>query len=278
MTKIAAIQMCSTHDLKANLAMAESLIATAAANHAELVVLPENFALMPLQPRDYHSIKESVGNGKIQTRLAQLAKKHHIWLVAGTLPLKGNNGTKLRSATLVFNAKGECIARYDKIHLFDVKLSDTEQYNESDIYEPGNQLVLVDSPFGKIGLGVCYDIRFPELFRFLWNKGAEIFALPTAFTYKTGEAHWETLAKSRAIENFCYFIGATQGGVHTNGRKTFGHPIIVEPWGNIIAEEKSPIPCIIYADTDLKKLHQIRNSMPTYDHQKIFFDVGRLST
>ena len=165
-------------------------------------------------------------------------KKIKCGLSGEQIPIECVDENKIRAASLVFDDTGQCVARYDKIHLFDVVLSEHEVYRESDTTEPGTNLVVINTPFGAIGLAVCYDLRFPELFRCLFNKGAEIIILPTAFTEKTGKAHWEVLARSRAIENFCYFIGACQGGVHSNGRTTYGNSIIIDPWGNIISKKK----------------------------------------
>src|SRR5579862_4696011 len=247
MEKIAAVQMCSSHLLDENLASAAHSISEARKNAACLVVLPENFALMGLKDTDKLGIKETFGHGKIQSFLSEQAKKNQLWIVGGTIPIQCQDENKVRASSLVFNDQGDLVARYDKIHLFDVSLSDKESYQESAAIEAGDQLVVVDTPFGKLGLAVCYDVRFPELFRNLFNRGAEIFILPSAFTVPTGEAHWEVLTRSRAIENFCYLIGACQGGTHSSGRKTYGHSIIVEPWGQVIAkrEEGSGV---IYAD------------------------------
>jgi len=183
---------------------------------------------------------------------------------------------KIKAASLVFDDTGNFIDRYDKIHLFDTTISQNEKYNESNTTDPGDKVVLINTPFGKIGLAVCYDLRFPELFRYLFNMGAEIFVVPSAFTTTTGQAHWELLTRSRAVENFCYLIGACQGGTHANGRKTYGNSIIVDPWGTIIAHKDAIQPGIIYADIDLDKLYEIRKSIPVNRHQRIFFDMSQL--
>lgn len=277
MTKVAAIQMCSSHMVDDNLQVAAKLITEAATNGAQLVVLPEMFAVMGMTNNDKITEKEIFENGKIQTFLSDQAKKHGIWIVGGTIPIACENNHKVRAASLVFNDQGHCVARYDKIHLFDVTLSDKETYKESDTIEPGKEIVVVDTPFGKLGLAVCYDVRFPELFRCLFNKGAEIIALPSAFTVPTGEAHWELLARSRAVENFCYVIGACQGGVHSNGRKTYGHSIIVEPWGKVVAKQDGVKSGVIYSTIDFKHLRDVRQSIPIAKHQKIFFNHFNLS-
>jgi nitrilase len=269
MTKVAAIQMCSSHLVNENLKSAAKWINEAANNNAKLVVLPEMFAMMGQKPIDKVAVKEKMGQGVIQDFLAEQAKINEIWIVGGTIPIACENENKVRAASLVFDNNGKCIARYDKIHLFDVVLSEKEIYKESDTTEPGNELVVVDTPFGKLGLAVCYDVRFPELFRCLFNKGAEIIALPSAFTVPTGEAHWELLARSRAVDNFSYVIGACQGGTHSSGRKTFGNSIIVEPWGTVAAKKEGVSPGIIYTNIDLQKIYDARNSIPIGAHQRI---------
>ncbi|HLB56761.1 MAG TPA: carbon-nitrogen hydrolase family protein [Coxiellaceae bacterium] len=274
--KIAAIQMCSSHVVDENLATAAKLIAEAAKNQAQLIVLPEMFAIMGKKPTDKVDVKEKYGSGKIQNFLSQQAKMHNTWIVGGTIPIACEDEKKVRAASIVYDHNGNAVARYDKIHLFDVTISETESYKESDTTEPGNDIIVVDTPVGKLGLSVCYDIRFPGLFTQLMNDGAEIIAIPSAFTVKTGEAHWQALSRSRAIENFCYVVGAAQGGTHTSGRPTYGHSIIVEPWGSIIQEITELGNAIAYADIDLKKLHEIRASVPVMQHQKIKPDLSAL--
>lgn len=277
LTKIAAIQMCSSHIVDENLKIAEKLVVEAAKNNAKLIVLPEMFAIMGLAASDKVSVKETFGSGKIQSFLSEQSKKNDVWIVGGTIPIACDNESKIRAASLIFDNKGQFINRYDKIHLFDVTLSEKEAYKESDSTQHGNEPVVINTPFGKLGLAVCYDVRFPELFRALFNKGAEIIALPSAFTVPTGEAHWELLARSRAVDNFCYLIGACQGGVHSNGRKTYGNSLIVEPWGNIIAKKSGIDAGIIYADIDIQKVHDARKSIPIKDHQQFFSDASQLS-
>jgi len=276
MTKIAAIQMCSSHILEENLRAAEKLIAEAAKSGAKLIVLPEMFAIIGLATTDKVADKESFGKGKIQSFLSDQAKKNSTWIVGGTIPIESHDKTKVSAASLIFDDKGKIVSRYDKIHLFDVSLSEKETYKESDTVEAGKELIVVDTPFGRLGQAVCYDVRFPELFRFLFNKGAEIFVLPSAFTVPTGEAHWELLTRSRAVENFCYLIGACQGGTHSSGRKTYGHSIIVDPWGQVVAKKEGMESGVIYAEIDLNKVYEARKSIPIADHQKIFFDVSNL--
>lgn len=267
--------MCSSHLVAENLQMAAHFIEEAAKEGAQLIVLPENFAIMGLKDADKIKVKEIFGKGEIQTFLSQQAERHHVWLVGGTIPIASANEKKVRASSLVFNALGQTVARYDKIHLFDVTISATEAYKESDTVESGDEIVVVPTPFGELGLAVCYDLRFPELFRSLFNKGAEIFILPSAFTVKTGEAHWEPLTRSRAIENFCYLIGAAQGGIHSSGRKTYGNSLLIEPWGQIVAQKVGIESGVIYTEIDLKKLYEIRKSIPTDQHQRIFCEWAK---
>lgn len=273
----AAIQMCSTLNVDDNLRAAEKLIAMAAEQGAKFIVLPENFAIMGLNDADRYSARESFGSGKIQDFLSHQASQHQAWLVGGTIPMDCKNEKRVRAASLLFDASGNCVARYDKIHLFDVDVTATETYRESDGIQAGDGIVVVETPFGKVGMAVCYDIRFPELFRCMFNAGADIFVLPSAFTVITGTAHWEVLLRSRAVENFCYVIGAGQGGLHTNGRRTYGHSLIVSPWGEKLAELPGTDSGVICADMDLKKLREIRQSLPVARHQRIFFDVRELA-
>jgi len=268
LNRVAAIQMTSTSDVKTNLEQAAELIAYAAKQNAKLAVLPENFVLMGKNETDKLNIKETFGTGPIQTFLAEQAKKHNIWIVGGSIPIAATQPDKVYNTCLVYNDQGQCIARYDKIHLFDVQVSDTETYLESQVIAAGDKIVVIDTPVGRLGLAICYDIRFSELFRTMQEKGAEIFALPTAFTVPTGQAHWEVLTRARAIENFCYLIAACQTGTHDSGRKTYGHSEIVEPWGTVITHLDQG-KGVIVADIDLEKLHQIRKKIPVDKHRKI---------
>ncbi len=262
MSRVAAIQMCSSESVDENLQEAYRWIQAAAAGGAELAVLPEMFALISTQPDRKAKAEESFGSGKIQDFLAHTAKQFSITLVAGTIALKSPVTGKSRAASLVYNAQGQCVARYDKIHLFDVVLSEQEFYRESDSIDAGTQIVVVDSPVGKLGLAVCYDVRFPELFTQMFSKGAEIMSLPSAFTEKTGQAHWQVLTRARAIDNFSYLIAAAQAGVHASGRRTYGHALIVDPWGQVIAEREDPSPGVIFAEIDLAEVKRIRKAIP----------------
>ncbi|OGT51008.1 MAG: acyltransferase [Gammaproteobacteria bacterium RIFCSPHIGHO2_12_FULL_41_15] len=268
--KIAAIQMTSTPHLTDNLKQAEALLSEAAKKGATLALLPEMFAIMGETTHDKLAVKEKMGQGPIQDFLQQQAKKHHLWIIAGTLPMACPNDHKVRAACLVYDAEGRFVARYDKIHLYDADISTTEQYRESDTTEAGSKTVVIDTPVGKIGLAICYDVRFPELFRALVNKGAEIFSLPSAFTVKTGQAHWELLARARAVENFCFVIGACQGGTHSSTRKTYGHSVIINPWGDVIALQANNNPGVIYAEIDREQIYSLRKSIPVLQHQRAF--------
>lgn len=263
MGKVAAIQMTSTMDLAHNLTIASRLLKNACDAGAGLVVLPEMFALQQT-PADNLRIAEHLGQGKVQDFLAEQARKNQIWIVGGTIPIRCDNPSKARSACLVFNDKGERVARYDKSHLFDVKVSETESYQESDTIEAGTDWVVLDTPFGRLGLAVCFDIRFSEMFRYLFHQGVEIFAFPYAFTVKTGQAHFEILARARAIETFSYFIAAGETGDHLNGRKTYGHSMIISPWGDLLASLDTE-EGIITADIDLNTLHEIRQNIPVFE-------------
>ena len=268
MSICAAIQMVSSPNVKTNLLDAEKLIEKASGQGAKLIALPENFAIMGVNEFDKVAHKEQEGKGIIQDFLGNCAQKYDVWLISGTIPLVADDETKIRAACLVFNNFGEQVARYDKAHLFDVHVPDTdEQYFESNSIEAGHKMVLVTTPFGKIGLSVCYDLRFPEFFRYLVDLGAEILITPAAFTAETGAAHWEVLLRARAIENLCYLIAPNQGGEHANGRKTFGHSMIIDPWGKVLACHKTGAG-IACADIDRATLKAIRANFPVLKHRR----------
>ena len=274
MTKIAAIQMASGTNVSANLIEVSRQILSAAQAGAKLIVLPEYFAIMGLQDADQVKVAEDDGTGPIQDFLSEQAKKNNVWLISGTIPLKLDNEQtsseeKIYAACLVYNDLGERVSRYDKIHLFDVHIeASSETYKESETIEAGNQAIVVDTPFGKIGLAICYDLRFPELFRQLAVQGAEIIVLPAAFTAITGKAHWEVLLRARAIENLCYMVAAAQGGYHVNGRETHGDSMIVDPWGSILDHLPQGSGYVI-ADVDLENVKSIRKNFPALQHRKI---------
>lgn len=268
MSKVAAVQMASGPNVSANLSEAERLIAMAAKSGAKLVVLPENFAVMGMNEHDKLRIAEQDGNGQIQHFLAEQASRHNIWLVGGTCPLAGDSPGKVHAACLVFNPQGQRVARYDKIHLFDVKIEETgERYEESDTIQPGHNVVVIDTPFGKLGLAICYDIRFPELFRAMLEQGVEIIAVPAAFTAITGRAHWEMLMRARAIENLCFVIASAQGGYHVNGRETHGDSMIVDPWG-VILDRLPGGSGVVVAEIELERLNSVRRNFPALEHRR----------
>jgi len=261
--------MASGPNIGANLLEAERLIQEAVSQKARLVVLPENFALIGNSEEDKVEAREAEGSGTIQAFLAEQASRHGIWLVGGTIPLVAKDDNKIRAACLVFDDQGKRVARYDKIHLFDVQLVDSdEQYTESETIEPGNEVVVLDTPFGRMGIAVCYDLRFPELFREQLEDGMEILVLPSAFTAITGRAHWEVLVRARAIENLCYVIAPDQGGYHLNGRETYGHSMIVDPWGTVL-NSLSRGPGVVCADIELGRLQSARRNFPSIEHRRL---------
>jgi nitrilase len=268
MSRVAAIQMVSGSHVAANLQEAARLISDAASMGAKLVILPENFAFMAMHPNDNIQIREQPGSGPIQDFLSQQAQRLGIWLVGGTLPLATEEPQKVYAACLVFDDKGQKKGHYDKIHLFDVTAAPDEHYCESETIKAGNRIVVVDTPYGRLGLAVCYDLRFPELFRGMLTQGIDLLSIPAAFTAITGKAHWETLVRARAIENICYVIAANQGGYHVNGRETYGNSMIIDPWG-VVLKRLNQGTGVIYADIDLKKQEQLRHNFPTLKHRKI---------
>ena len=269
LNNVAAIQMASGPNVEANLAQTKLLVLEAVEQKAKLIVLPENFACIPLQEMDILEVAETDGQGKIQDFLSNLAEENNIWLVAGSVPLKCDVENKINQTLLVFNDQGKQVARYDKIHLFDVLIEESnESYTESDMTLAGNDVVVIDSPVGKLGLSICYDLRFPELYRQMQKQGAEVMLIPSSFTKITGQAHWETLLKARAIENLSYVIAAAQGGYHVNGRETFGHSMVVDPWGHIVNSLDFGAGVVV-APLDLALVKQVRKNFPALTHRKL---------
>jgi len=268
MTTFAAIQMASGPQVSANLTEAARLITMAARSGANLVVLPENFASMPMREEDRSLSAESAGDGPIQSFLSAQARMHGVWLVGGTIPLRTADPARVRAACLVFDPKGICVGRYDKIHLFDVRLANGEAYEESRGIEPGTEPVVVSTTFGRMGLAVCYDLRFPELFRKLLDHGAEFVAVPSAFTAHTGRAHWEPLVRARAIENLFYVIAANQGGYHLNGRETHGDSMIVSAWGEVL-DRLARGSGMVLADCDANLQRRTRANLPSIEHRRL---------
>jgi nitrilase len=273
--KVAAIQMASGPNVNANLLEAARLIQEAAKAGARLVVLPENFALMGMSEQDKLRIKEEPGKGPLQEFLSEQARKNKIWIVGGTLPLSSDDPNRVRAASLLYDDQGKQVIRYDKIHLFDVSIHESnEQYNESQTIEAGNEVVVVDTPFGRIGMAVCYDLRFPGLFRQMSEQGAEIFVLPAAFTAITGKAHWDILVRARAIENLGYVIASAQGGYHANERETYGHSMIVDPWG-IVLDKLPRGSGVVIAEIDREQLHELRRSFPVLEHRRLSCGIAQ---
>jgi len=269
MSLIAAIQIASTKDVNQNLAFACKEIEKAAEAGAKMVALPEEFISLLLTPDEKLQIAEPYLKGPIQQALAGVAKKNNIWIVAGTLPLKSDVSHKIFSSCLTFNNSGECVARYDKIHLFDVTVENGESYFESQRINAGDVVTVIDTPFGKMGIAICYDLRFPELFRLMMLKGAQIIVLPSAFTVNTGKVHWEVLLRARAIENLCYVVAPNQVGVRLSGHGTYGHSMIVGPWGDVLAS-LSEQPGLITAEVDIEKMNKIRTQFPSLTHCRPF--------
>lgn len=266
---IAAIQITSGPDVTANLLEAERLIGEAADAGAGLVVLPENFAFMGMSERDQLALREPDGDGQLQSFLAETAARRGVWLVGGTIPLVASDSNHVRAASLVVDDHGERIARYDKMHLFDVDIPGAEEhYMESSVIEPGEETLVVDSPFGRLGVAVCYDLRFPEMFRKMLDSGLELIAIPAAFTSNTGKAHWETLIRARAIENLAYVAAAGQSGHHANGRETHGHSMIVDPWGSVLAEIPSGVG-FVFHPLDSDGQTKLRQKFPSIMHRRL---------
>jgi nitrilase len=263
--KIAAIQMASGPQVSANLNEAERLIEVAANQGAKLVALPEYFAIMGLKETDKVAVREEEGKGPIQTFLSRMAKKHKIWLIGGSVPLTSNFPNKVRNSCLVYDDKGKQVARYDKIHLFGLDLGN-EHYHEENTIESGNSIQVVDTPFGKIGLSICYDLRFPELYRAMGE--VNMIVVPAAFTDTTGKAHWETLIRARAIENLCYVIAPAQGGYHLSGRETHGNSMIVDPWG-VILDRLPRGSGVVIATMNPQYQQSLRTSLPALKHRTI---------
>ncbi len=270
MNKCAAIQMASSPNIRANLLEADKLIGEAVKSGAKLIALPENFALMGESEFDKIKQKELDGEGPIQNFLASTALKYSVWIIGGTVPLAAEDENKIRAACLVYNDRGERVARYDKVHLFDVSVPDTdEEYRESDTIESGDEPIVVKTPFGCLGVAVCYDLRFPEFFRRMARQGMEILVIPSAFTAETGAAHWELLLRARAIENLCYVVAPNQGGFHINGRQTYGHSMIIDPWGVMLDCHNSGSG-FVCAEIDIERLQKIRTAFPVLKHRRFF--------
>ena len=263
--RVAAIQMASGPNVPANLAEAEQLIDLAVEAGAQLVALPEFFCIMAMKDADVVKVREAEGQGPIQTFLSRMAKKHKIWLIGGSIPLEASAANKVRNSCLVYDERGKQVARYDKIHLFGLDLGN-ERYQEAKLIEPGDRAVVVDSPFGRIGLSVCYDLRFPELYRAM--SDVDIIVVPAAFTATTGRAHFETLIRARAIENLAYVIAPAQGGYHLSGRETHGDSMIVDPWG-VVLDRLPRGSGVAIANINPAYQASLRKSLPALKHRHI---------
>ena len=260
--KVAALQMVSTPRVAENIATAAALIAQAAMLGAKLVVLPEYFGILGMKDTDKVAVRESDGSGPLQDFLAAVAARHGVWVVGGSVPLSCDEPGKVLNTTLVYDDKGRRVARYDKIHLFGFE-SGTERYQESATIVPGSTPVALDTPFGRLGLSICYDLRFPELYRAL---AADIIVVPAAFTATTGRAHWELLLRARAVENLAWVIAAAQGGRHENGRETWGQSMVIDPWGNVLACQAKGAGIVI-AQIDPAFQQKMRASLPALGHR-----------
>jgi len=264
-SRFAALQMVSTPEVMSNLESADRLIAAAAAAGARLAALPENFYLIGRHEADKVKVREPEGEGPIQSFLAAAARRHRVWIVGGTAPISCADPGRIRSACLVFDDTGRRVARYDKMHLFRFEAGD-ERYDESRTLEGGESAVAVQSPFGRLALSVCYDVRFPELYRELGDFDAMF--VPSAFTVPTGAAHWETLLRARAIENQAYVIAPAQGGLHASGRRTYGHSMIVDPWGQVLAVRPEG-EGVLLAEIDTERVQEVRASLPAIANRRL---------
>jgi predicted amidohydrolase len=268
--KVAAIQMVSTGDLQDNLRVARSLLEQAAAAGAELAVLPEYFCLIGLKDSDKLAIQEPFGAGPIQDAMAAAARELGLWIVAGTLPLSASQPDHVFNSSLAYNPQGVCVARYDKIHLFRFS-NGTETYDESRVLERGSTptvfaLPSKDGSTWSVGMSVCYDMRFAELYREYAKQGVDLLLAPSAFTHTTGEAHWEVLLRARAIENLSFVAAAAQGGVHPSGRRTWGQSLLIDPWGKVLAQQAQG-PGVVIAELDYRQLQHCRAQLPALQHR-----------
>lgn len=265
--KIAAVQMVSTPSVERNLDTASRLVAQASAQGAQLVALPEYFCLMGQVDTDKLTVAEDPGHGPMQTMLSHTARHHGVWLIGGTVPLKTAAADRVYNATCVYAPDGSLAARYDKVHLFRFN-NGTEEYDEGRVLQAGSEPVAFDAGAVRVGLSICYDLRFPELYRALMAPPCDLIAVPSAFTHTTGQAHWELLLRARAVENQCYVIAPAQGGRHENGRRTWGHSMVVDPWGEVIAvlpEGEG----VVTAELDAARIAQVRAQLPALAHRKL---------
>ena len=264
--RVAALQMVSTPEVAENLEQAGALLDRAKERGAELALLPEYFCILGQRDRDKVAVAEAYGQGPIQEFLASRARDLGLWIIGGTLPLRSDDPERVYNTSLVFDPRGRRVARYDKVHLFRFE-TETERYDESRTLIAGGQTVTFDAPCGRIGLSVCYDLRFPELYRRLAQLGAKVLVVPAAFMLHTGRDHWEVLLRARAIENQCYVLAAAQGGTHRNGRSTFGDSILIDPWGRIV-EQLATGPGVVCGDVDPAVIAKVRAGLPAHSHRR----------
>jgi deaminated glutathione amidase len=266
---VAAIQMTSSHVVADNLAVAAGLLREAKDMGSEIACLPENFSFIGLRDADKVQVAEANGEGPVQSFLSETARELKMWILGGTIVIRGDGAARVANSSLLIDAAGKRVARYDKIHLFDVTIPGRdEQYRESTHVAAGRELVIADTPVGRLGLSVCYDMRFPELYRELVAQGAEWLAMPAAFTVPTGRAHWETLLRARAIENLCYVVAPAQSGTHSSGRETYGDSLIVDYWGQVLSRLAKGAG-VITADIDLAKEAETRARFPALTNRQL---------
>jgi len=264
---IAALQTVATPSVERNLDAACRLIAEAAGEGAQLVALPEYFCFMGHNDREKLALAEAPGEGPIQSMLAEAAQRHKVWVVGGTLPLRTDSPERVFNACCVYSPDGQLAARYDKIHLFRYD-NGRESYDEGRVLQAGTTPVACDVGGLRLGLSICYDLRFPELYRRLMTPPCDLIAVPAAFTHTTGRAHWEVLLRARAIENQCYVIAPAQGGLHENGRRTFGHSLIVDPWGELLALREVG-EGVVMARLDVQRIAEVRAQLPALTHRLV---------
>lgn len=270
MVKASVIQLDSTSCIETNLDRVNEKLHEAACDNVQLIVLPENFALYATHSEQYVLNQEKLGDGRIQNFISAKAQELSVWIIAGTIPVRcAYDPERVYAASIIFNAEGEMVDYFFKMHLFDLYLSADDYYLESSYFYPGDRITVIDTPVGRIGLAVCYDLRFGELFQLMRHKGAQVMVVPSAFTFKTGQAHWMPLLRARAIENQCYLLAPNQTGYYANDKKkTYGHSAIVDPWGKVISQADLQ-PCILTGMINLNRLNKIRKQMPMNQHRRL---------
>lgn len=266
--RVAALQTVASPEVQANLETAEHLLGRAAREGARLALLPEYFCLMGQRDRDKLDIAEVAGDGPIQRFLADAARRHRMWIVGGTLPIRCDDPGRVLNRCSVWSPEGDCAAHYDKIHLFAFEQGD-ERYDEGRVLHAGSTPVALQAGALRVGLSVCYDLRFPELYRALMRPPCDLLCVPAAFTVPTGRAHWELLLRARAVENQCYVLAAAQGGLHKNGRRTWGHSMIVDPWGDVLAQQAEDGEGVVLAELDLARMADVRQRLPALAHRRL---------